>query len=332
MIAIPVLIATKPGKCQTPTGLPCRSLAPSRATRAGLWSAYTHRGHALNLPLAADAVSYLRYDSLGLSPVALDLGFFQIRWYSLAYIAGILIGWWYLLKLIAQPGAPMARRHADDMVFYATLGILVGGRLAYVLFYQPSILQNPVEVLKLWEGGMSFHGGVIGVSLGILWLARKNGLSWLRIHDYVACCVPFGLFFGRLANFVNGELWGRPTTVPWAIIFPHVDMQPRHPSQFYEAGLEGLALFAVLAFLFWKTDARYQPGKLVGTFLLGYGLSRFLVETVRQPDAGLEHLSWGLTMGQTLTVPMLVGGVYLIATAKRRRKRVEPIAGSESVA
>jgi phosphatidylglycerol:prolipoprotein diacylglycerol transferase len=286
----------------------------------------------LLIPLLADATAALRFDSLGLSPVALDLGILQIRWYSLAYISGILIGWWYLLKLIDRPGAPMARRHADDLVFYATLGILIGGRLAYVLFYQPQILRHPVDVLKLWEGGMSFHGGVIGVSFAIILLARKNGLNWLRIHDYVACCVPFGLFFGRLANFVNGELWGRPTTVPWAVIFPRAGDLPRHPSQLYEAGLEGIVLGLLLAFLFWKTDARYQPGKLVGAFLVGYGLCRFSLEFVREPDAGLEHLSWGLTMGQTLTVPMLIGGAFLIATAKRRRIRVESIAGSESVA
>lgn len=285
------------------------------------------------LTYSAAATAYLHFDSLGLSPIALDLGFFKIRWYSLAYITGILIGWWYLLKLIAQPGAPMARRHADDLVFYATLGIILGGRIAYVLFYQPEIMSDPLDVLKLWEGGMSFHGGAIGVALAIILMARKNGLSWLRIHDYVACCVPFGLFFGRLANFVNGELWGRPTNVPWGIIFPGTGNDvPRHPSQLYEAGLEGIILFAILWFMFWKTQARYQPGKLVGTFLLGYGISRFLVEMVRQPDRGLEHLSWGLTMGQTLTVPMIVGGIYLIATAKGRRQRVEPIAGDKSVA
>ena len=284
------------------------------------------------IPLLATATEAFRFDSLGLSPVALDLGVLQIRWYSLAYISGILIGWWYLLKLIDRPGAPMARRHADDMVFYATLGILIGGRLAYVLFYQPQILRHPLDVFKLWQGGMSFHGGVLGVTCGIILLARKNKLNWLRIHDYVACCVPFGLFFGRLANFVNGELWGRPTDVPWAMIFPRAGDLPRHPSQLYEASLEGILLFAVLWFMFWKTDARYQPGKLVGTFLVGYGLCRFSMEWFREPDAGLEHLSWGLTMGQTLTVPMLVGGIYLIATAKSRRIRVEPIAGSESVA
>jgi len=281
--------------------------------------------------VAIDATSALRWDDFGLSPIALDLGFFQLRWYSLAYLAGIAIGWWYLLKLIAQPGAPMARRHADDMVFYATLGILLGGRLGYVLFYRPEFyLENPGDILRLWDGGMSFHGGVIGVSLGILYMTRKHGLDWLRIHDYVACCVPFGLFFGRMANFVNGELWGRPSDVPWAMVFPTGGEVARHPSQLYEAGLEGIALGILLWFLFWKTDARLHPGKLVGVFLLGYGVSRFLVEIVRQPDVGLENLSWGLSMGQTLTVPMIAGGLYLVATARRRMERRG--AGRESVA
>jgi phosphatidylglycerol:prolipoprotein diacylglycerol transferase len=282
---------------------------------------------------AAATGSAIRWDQLGLDPVALDLGFFQLRWYSLAYLAGIVLGWWYLLKLLARPGAPMARRHADDMVFYATLGILLGGRLGYVLFYRPDFyFRNPLEIPQLWDGGMSFHGGVIGVSLGILYMARKHGLDWLRIHDYVACCVPFGLLFGRLANFVNGELWGRETAVPWAVVFPAGGEVPRHPSQLYEAGLEGILLGLILWFLFWRTDARYQAGKLVGAFILVYGLSRFLVELVRQPDRGLENLPWGLTMGQTLTVPMILGGAYLIATARSRRQRAEPIAGAESIA
>ena len=288
---------------------------------------------ALLLPFLADAVSALRFEDLHLSPVAFSLGFFDIKWYSLAYITGILIGWWYLTKLLDQPGAPMARRHADDFVFYATLGILIGGRLGYAVFYDPQLFVHPLDILKLWEGGMSFHGGVIGVTTGIILLARRNGLNWLRIHDYIACCTPFGLFFGRLANFVNGELWGRPTDVPWAIIFPRTeDGIPRHPSQLYEAGLEGIALFCVLWFFFWKTRARYEPGKLVGIFLIGYGLSRFTVEFFRQPDVQLGTMPWGLTMGQTLTVPMLVGGVWLVATAKGRRVRVESTAGRDSVA
>ncbi len=286
---------------------------------------------------AADATAFTRWTDLGLNPVVpyFDFSFFQLRWYSLAYLAGIALGWWYLLKLVDRPGAPMARRHADDMVFYSTLGVLLGGRLGYVLFYKPAFyFANPAEIVQVWDGGMSFHGGVIGVSLGILWMARKHKLDWLRIHDYVACCVPFGLFFGRLANFVNGELWGRATDVPWAIIFPDGGEVPRHPSQLYEAGLEGLALGLLLWFLFWKTDARYQPGKLVGFFILGYGLSRFLVEFVRQPDEHLTELAMqtGMSMGQWLTVPMILGGVYLVATAKGRRQRVEPVAGSQSVA
>jgi phosphatidylglycerol:prolipoprotein diacylglycerol transferase len=291
--------------------------------------------------VAAAADSYLNWKELGLSPVLFEVGPFKLRWYSLAYLAGILIGWWYLLKLIDRPGAPMARRHADDMVFYATLGIILGGRLGYVLFYKPAYyLGDPLQILRIWDGGMSFHGGVIGTTAGIIWMARKHKLDWLRIHDYVACCAPFGLFFGRLANFVNSELWGRETNVPWAIRFCEagepgpacVIGDPRHPSQLYEAGLEGILLFAILWFLFWRTDARYQPGKLVGFFLLVYGLSRMVIELFRQPDQGLEHLSWGLTMGQTLTVPMVLGGAWLIATAKRRRQRVEPFAGTESVA
>ena len=285
------------------------------------------------LELLSAAGHYIRFEDLGLNPVAINLGFFGIKWYSLAYLAGILIGYWYLLKLIAQPGAPMARRHADDMIFYATLGIIIGGRLAYVLFYQPEILAHPLDILKLWNGGMSFHGGVIGVTTAIILLSRKEGLNWLRVHDYIACCAPFGLFFGRIANFINGELWGKTTEVSWAMIFPTGGPLPRHPSQLYEALLEGLLLFLVLAYAFWKTKARYEPGKLVGIFLLGYGLARFTVEFFREADAQLMEFAQrtGLHMGQWLTIPMIVGGLYLIATAKRRRLRVEPISGSASV-
>jgi phosphatidylglycerol:prolipoprotein diacylglycerol transferase len=281
------------------------------------------------------------WSDLGLDPVALDLGFFELRWYSLAYLAGIFIGYWYLLKLIKQPGSPMARRHADDLVFYAALGIILGGRIGYVLFYNLSYyLQNPLDILKLWDGGMSFHGGMIGTVLGILYLSRKEKLQWLRVHDYVACCVPFGLFFGRLANFVNHELWGAPADVPWAVRFPEiidgmlVVGPPRHPTQLYEAILEGVVLFAILAWMFWKTQARYEPGKLVGAFTFFYGLFRFLIEFVREPDAQLVGFaqSTGLHMGQWLSLPMIILGAWLMWTAKSRRQRVEPIAGSESVA
>ncbi len=287
------------------------------------------------------AAAGIAFTDLGLSPVALSLGFFELRWYSLAYLAGIFLGYWYLLKLLRQPGAPMARRHADDLVFYASLGIIFGGRLGYVLFYNLAYyLDHPIDILKLWDGGMSFHGGVIGTSLGILYLARREGLQWLRVHDYVACTVPFGLFFGRLANFVNGELWGAPASVPWAIRFPEVADglrvlgPPRHPSQLYEALLEGLVLMAILGFMFWRTKARYEPGKLVGAFIFFYGIFRFGVEFVREPDSQLAGFAaaTGLHMGQWLTVPMIVGGLYLMATANKRRVRVEPIAGSQSVA
>ena len=292
--------------------------------------------------LTTAAGSHIRFEDLGLHPDVFSIGFFTLRWYSLAYIGGILLGWWYLLKLLAQPGAPMARRHADDLVFYATLGIILGGRLGYVLFYAPEMILQPLRILRLWDGGMSFHGGVLGVSLGLILFARKHQLNWLRVHDYIACCVPFGLFFGRLANFVNGELWGKPTDVAWGIVFartvPFGMIEPaRHPSQLYEAGLEGLALFALLWFAFWRTKARYEPGKLVGLFLLGYGLARFTVEFFREPDDQFRDFAGGffantIHMGQVLTLPMIVGGLYLVLTAKGRRTRVEPIAGSESVA
>jgi phosphatidylglycerol:prolipoprotein diacylglycerol transferase len=287
----------------------------------------------LILQYASDATAAINWSDLHLSPIALDLGFFKLRWYSIAYISGILVGWWYLLKLLAQAGAPMARRHADDLIFFATLGIILGGRIGYILFYKPEMIATPFEMLKLWEGGMSLHGGFLGVILALLYFTHKHKLNMMRVCDYVACVTPFGLFFGRLANFVNGELWGRPTTLPWGIIFPGTgDGIPRHPSQLYEAGLEGIVLFAILNLMFWKTDARYQPGKLVGTGLIGYGLARTLLEIVRQPDAGLEHLSWGLTMGQTLSIPMILVGIYLVVTAKARRVRIEGTAGLASVA
>ncbi|RYY28216.1 MAG: prolipoprotein diacylglyceryl transferase [Sphingomonadales bacterium] len=291
------------------------------------------------LTLAVASADHIRFENLGLSKVALDLGFFTIKWYSLAYIAGILIGWWYMGRLLREPGAPMTKAHADDLVFYATLGIILGGRIGYILFYAPEMLGTPLKAISLWDGGMSFHGGVLGVTVAIVLFARKNGLNWLRIHDYVACVVPFGLFFGRLANFVNGELWGKATNVSWGIVFPNSvaagQIDPaRHPSQLYEAGLEGIVLFAILWFFFWRTKARYDPGKLTGIFLLGYGAFRFFVEFFREPDRQLVWLvdMTGLHMGQWLCIPMIAGGIYLIVTAKGRRERIEPIAGSQSVA
>ncbi|GAC1577844.1 MAG: prolipoprotein diacylglyceryl transferase [Sphingomicrobium sp.] len=286
-------------------------------------------------------VGAINWTDLHLSPIALDLGFFQLKWYSLAYLAGIFAAYFYLLKLLDQPGAPLARRHADDLVFYASLGVIFGGRLGYVLFYNLGYyVAHPADILKLWDGGMSFHGGVIGTSLGILYLARKNGLNWLRVHDYVACTVPIGLFLGRCANFVNHELWGGQTNVPWAVRFPEtiagiaVLGPPRHPSQLYEAVLEGLLLFAILGTMFWRTQARYQPGKLVGSFIFFYGIFRFGLEFIREPDAQLSRFAevTHLHMGQWLSLPMILGGIALMMTANGRRQRVEPIAGTASVA
>ena len=210
-----------------------------------------------------------------------------------------------------------------------------------MLFYNlAEYLRHPIEILKLWDGGMSFHGGVAGTSLGIIYFARKEKLSWLRLHDYVACCAPFGLFFGRLANFINQELWGAPTQVPWAVRFVEATPfgpvlgPPRHPSQLYEAILEGLLLFAILAWMFWKTRARYEPGRLVGAFIFFYGIFRFGVEFIREPDSQLRGFAAAthLHMGQWLSLPMILGGIYLMLTAAKRRVRVEPTAGTASVA
>ena len=274
--------------------------------------------------LAAATAGHIRFADLGLHPVAFHIGPFAIRWYGLAYMTGIVLGWWYLTKLIEQPGAPMARRHADDFIFYATLGIILGGRIGYIIFYGYEMWGHPLQWFMLWDGGMSFHGGALGVVLAIWWLARRNNLSALRFVDYVACVGTIGLFFGRLANFVNGELWGRPTDVPWGVVFQNtvtagIPEPARHPSQLYEAGLEGIMLFLILSFLFWRTDARYKPGLLLGVFLVGYGCSRFIVEYFREPDAQLGILPWGISMGQTLSAPMILVGIWFIATARNRR-------------
>ena len=265
-----------------------------------------------------------------LDPVALHLGFLDIRWYSLGYLAGIVLGYFYLLRLIKQPGAPMARRHADDFVFYVTLGIILGGRLGYVLFYNVGeYLQHPLEILKLWDGGMSFHGGLIGSTLAVAYLCWRNKLNFLRVADYATICGPFGLFLVRLANFVNGELWGSPSDAPWAVRFCEMRDAtgacqligpPRHPSQLYEAALEGVVLFLILWALFWFTRSRYRPGFIAGAFLFFYGVFRMLIELFRLPDSQLVWLKeqTGLSMGQWLCVPMILLGLYLMLTARRR--------------
>lgn len=261
----------------------------------------------------------VEWESLGLDPVALTLGPLALRWYSLAYIVGILAAWWLLSRMIRRPGSPMTARHLDDLVSWCTLGVILGGRLGYVLFYDlPTYLADPLAILRLWEGGMSFHGGFAGVVVAVVLYARRHRLSILRILDYLAVVTPLGLFLGRLANFVNGELWGRPTDGSWGIIFPGGGPLPRHPSQLYEALLEGVLLFVVLNLLFWFTDARKRPGLLGGLFVAGYGLSRFVIEFFREPDAQLGVLSFGLTMGQTLSLPLIAFGLYLVVTIGRR--------------
>ncbi len=266
----------------------------------------------------------VEWESLGFDPVALSLGPLDFRWYSLAYILGILIGWFLLMRMTRRPGSPMTAAHVDDLVTWCTLGVIMGGRFAYVIFYDPAkFLGDPLAVFRLWEGGMSFHGGLLGVILAIMLYARAKGLSALRILDYVAVVTPIGLMLGRLANFVNGELWGRPTDGSWGIIFPAAGPEPRHPSTLYQAALEGLLLLIVLNFLFWASRARLYPGMLGGLFILGYGLSRFFVEFLRAPDAQLGLLAFGLSMGQLLTLPMIAFGLWLLATLGKRPQAAE---------
>lgn len=289
----------------------------------------------LILSMLAEAATYTNFNDLGLIK-EFHIGPLPIRFYSLAYIIGIFAGYWLVKKMLKQPGAPMAERHVDDLLFWAMLGVILGGRLGYVLFYNlEQYLADPVAIFRLWDGGMSFHGGVVGVTLAIWFIARRNGLSFLRVCDYVACVVPIGMLLGRLANFVNGELWGRVSDVPWAMIFPASGtMDPRHPSQLYQAGLEGLVMLLLMSWLFWRTKARYNPGMLVGIFAAGMGLARFINEFFREPDSQLLEFAQrtGLSMGQWLTVPMILLGLWLAWTAKGRRQRIEPFAGTDSVA
>ena len=268
--------------------------------------------------------------NLGLTR-GIDLGFFTLRWYSLAYLAGIILGYWHLSRMIKAPGAPMAQRHADDLVGYCTLGIIIGGRLGYATFYAPELWANPIELLQLWNGGMSFHGGLAGTVLAIAWVSWRGQLSFIRVCDYIAVCVPFGMLFGRLANFVNGELWGRVAgpDVPWAMVFPDAGPLARHPSQLYEALLEGALLIVVMLLLFWKTRARFRPGLLVGVFTAGIALGRFIVEFFREPDAQLAEFAarTGLSMGQWLTIPLIGLGIALAVWALMR----PPLGGTAQV-
>ncbi len=260
----------------------------------------------------------------GFDPVAVMVGPVAIRWYALSYIAGIFGAWWYVRFIAQRPahGGPLLTTHqVEDFVTWATLGILVGGRLGYVVFYKPFyFLTHPLEILFLWQGGMSFHGGLLGVILVTVLFTRSQGIPVLGLGDLLGCAAPIGLIFGRIGNFINGELHGRPAPpdLPWAMIFPEAGPLPRHPSQIYEALLEGVLLLALLHLLWRKKALRARPGALFGLFLIGYGAARTLAELFREPDAHLGFLPGGTTMGQWLSLPMIVVGSLLLWRAWSR--------------
>jgi phosphatidylglycerol---prolipoprotein diacylglyceryl transferase len=286
----------------------------------------------LSLLAASGAADPIYFTDLGLVK-GIELGFFTLRFYSLAYLIGVIFAYWHTSKMLKAPGAPMAQRHADDLFFYCTLGVILGGRLGYAAFYTggetgiPSAFTDfsgqsfvKWKLLELWEGGMSFHGGLIGVTLAMAWVAWRDKLNFIRVVDYVAVGVPMGMLLGRLANFVNGELWGRVTDVPWAMVFPGAGDLPRHPSQLYQAGLEGLAMLVIMLLLFWTTRARYRPGLLAGVFTLGMGIARFVNEFFREPDQQLADFAirTGLSMGQWLTIPLILTGLIVVLYALRK--------------
>lgn len=286
----------------------------------------------LSLLAASGAADPIYWAELKLKP-GIEIGSFMLRYYSLAYLLGVIFAYWHTSKMLKQPGAPMAQRHADDLFFYCTLGVILGGRLGYALFYTggdtgiPSAFTDfsgegfvSWKLLRLWDGGMSFHGGLMGVTAAMAWVAWQGKLSFIRVVDYVAVGVPMGMLLGRLANFINGELWGRVTDVPWAMVFPEADDLPRHPSQLYQAGLEGLAMLVIMLSLFWFTRARYRPGLLAGVFTLGMGIARFINEFFREPDKQLADLvlRTGLSMGQWLTIPLILTGLIVVLFALRK--------------
>lgn len=255
-----------------------------------------------------------------IDPVLVEIGPIVIRWYALAYIGGLLLGWRWML-VVNRRWAPrgIGAQDIDDLLFWATLGVILGGRLGYVLFYNLEyFLAEPLKILQVWQGGMSFHGGFAGVCLAVFLFARARGLPLLQLADLMAVVTPIGLFFGRLANFINAELYGRVSDVPWAMVFPGGGPAPRHPSQLYEAALEGLVLFLLLHLMLTRGAAR-RPGLLTGAFILGYGLARAFVELFREPDAHIQYLTAGSTMGQQLSAPMVIAGAALIWLALRRR-------------
>ena len=270
----------------------------------------------------------LRYPDL--DPVAVRLGPLAIRWYGLAYITGLVLGWRYTVWLSGQKrfNGPSSRPTAidlDDFLFWAMAGVLIGGRLGIVLFYQPhAYFADPISILKIWEGGMSFHGGMLGVASALILFTRQRQIPLFHISDLVACAAPIGLFFGRLANFVNGELWGRVTDSPLGMVFPTGGPQPRHPSQLYEAASEGLILFLLLALLAQQPAIRRRDGLLTGLFLIGYSIARSICELFREPDSYLGFIVGGISMGQILSFPMLLAGLAFTVYALRRPARPAP--------
>jgi phosphatidylglycerol:prolipoprotein diacylglycerol transferase len=258
-----------------------------------------------------------------INPILISIGPFSVRWYALAYIVGIIAGWFYARAIISSERlwggpAPLTVTDFDDFVIWITLGIILGGRIGYVLFYNlPHFAENPIEILQLWNGGMSFHGGVLGCIVAIVLFAMRRGIPVLSLADVTAAVAPIGLFLGRIANFINGELWGRRTDVPWAMIFPHGGPVPRHPSQLYEATLEGVVLFIVLALLV-RFGALKRPGVVTGVFAIGYGVARITCEFFREPDVQLGFLWGGLTMGMLLCIPLILAGIAVLAVAFKR--------------
>jgi phosphatidylglycerol---prolipoprotein diacylglyceryl transferase len=259
-------------------------------------------------------------------PVAFAIGPFVVRWYALAYIGGIVLGWIYARSLIRREKlwggpSPISFAQMDDFVLWVTIGIILGGRTGYVLFYNPAFfMHHPAEILELWKGGMSFHGGFLGCVAAVVLFAWKNDIPILSLGDITTAVGPIGLFLGRIANFINSELWGRPADpgLPWAMIFPNGGPIPRHPSQLYEAGLEGIVLFAILAVMI-RMGALKRPGLILGSFITIYGIARIIGEFFREPDPQLGFLWGGLTMGMLLSVPMIIAGVIVIAAARRRK-------------
>lgn len=258
-----------------------------------------------------------------LNPVLVHLGPLQLHWYGVMYVISFIVGYYLICYLAPKHGVPLDRDGVSELVIYLVAGVLLGGRVGYVLFYNlPYYLEHPAQIIAVWDGGMSFHGGLIGVIVATLLFSRRSGISFLNLAEMVVPVAPLGLFLGRLGNFINGELWGRPSDVPWAMIFPRAplvngDMVPRHPSQLYEAVLEGLVLFAVL----WILAQKPRPkGVILGTFLTLYGLFRFSVEFFRQPDPQLGFIGGVVTMGQILSIPMVLFGIAIIVWALHRHR------------